>query len=196
MTLTQCIEEKETYNFVFISPHICATTSTSNSPVPSQKPILSLQWLFSVVNVPTASCYTPNSILSCTSNGGGALRGWGRARWSDLSEVCSSSGWREAWSATTSISGLLPEMGPSRMRVGMLNVEEQLKPTDVLGGRLDTFPKPKQQAPCSSSQRSYEEEPLNSRKTGKRVGGGERRLDSRRLGLIYFLSQSLSFPIC
>lgn len=146
MTLTQCVEEKETFNFVLISLHIW-TTSTSSSPVPSQKPILSVQWLFSVVvNVPTASCYTPNSILSCISNGGrGALRGWGRARWSDLSEVCSSSGWREAWSAT-SIPGLLPEMGPSRMRVGMLYVEEQLKPTDVLGGRLDTFPKPKQQA--------------------------------------------------
>lgn len=43
----------------------------------------------------------------------------------------------------------------------MLNVEKQLKPTDILGGRLDTFLKPKQQASCSSSQISYEEDPLN-----------------------------------
>lgn len=70
-------------------------------------------------------------------------------------------------------TNLLPEMGPSRMRVGMLNVEEQLKPTDVWGGRLDTFPKPKQQAPCSSSQRSYKEDPQNIKEDWEKGLGGK-----------------------
>jgi hypothetical protein len=64
----------------------------------------------------------------------------------------------------------------------MLNVEEQPKPTDVLGGRLDTFLRPNQQASCSSSQTSYEEDPLNTKKDRER-SWEKKRLDSRRLGL-------------
>ena len=67
-------------------------------------------------------------------------------------------------------------------RQGMLNVEEQPKPTDVLGGRLDTFLRPNQQASCSSSQTSYEEDPLNTKKDRER-SWEKKRLDSRRLGL-------------
>lgn len=67
-------------------------------------------------------------------------------------------------------------------RAGMLNVEEQPKPTDVLGGRLDTFLRPNQQASCSSSQTSYEEDPLNTKKDRER-SWEKKRLDSRRLGL-------------
>lgn len=79
----------------------------------------------------------------------------------------------------------------------MSNVEEQLKPTDVLGGRLDTFLKPKQQAPCSSSLISYEEDPLNIKEA--REEGWEKNATRRQEAGVHFtnfLSLSLSFPIC
>lgn len=67
-------------------------------------------------------------------------------------------------------------------------MEEQPKPTDVLGGRLDTFLKPKQLASCSSYQISYEEDPLNIQKWKRVEKKKKRRLDSRRLGLTLLLS--------